>query len=1353
MSGSPFIPDNSIWSNAAVSSHSSRPHSPHMPGSLSFAGAPPTSDPSRQPTSDRTDAARLAAHPLPSRPVQSHGQRSASVLFLRGNAHDDHTRSLDSHPAKQSPGAIGGHRIPSRDMGPHLSRSNSLAASVSSFRSANSASPAPSFVTNPATDLDTPISAGKHLFQRQNSTNGALTGSPTSKDHHFFQSGSLSPNPAAHGSRDNNVSGETDYGTPRLFLDSQHVFGGGGGDGSAGARGDGGITHLDGQGWDLERSPSLRSNAGGHAAGRPRPKSWIQPQNIGSSLSQHGDRTVSQPHRSDSADDRGSGRAASAGVPSPKASLGFDDSTQGDGHSATQGYPFPASAVSQRSVSHAQPSDAQLRHDNAPGGSPHADSGGGVGPLTSSPIESSDGQLHHSSLSVHDAGQQRQRQQQQSRSSNARGGDRGGGSPAPTSAGFAAAQNASGGRGTPSLNLPRNLNLVGGLLSPTAATVGSMAAAPALSPLGSPSFAHRAEHHGHQAVQESPSSGALDDQLRQSALLNELIDRLGRVEAGMKDFSRQVSGISRNVSLLLERTKALPPASLAGGGGAAAATNSGNAGTLGAGQPAVLPGASQDEIRALNSQVAALASSVSHLLTVQGTGASAGGSMSQLAGLGIGATPYLGTPQLGGPGGGIERTGSPRVGGPLDAIGRGLSPRPGMGGRGWSSNSANAAAKEANEARWSALGGGGAAAANGRKDGLGLGPGTPSLEDASRDSGAPVAGSGFTLPNAIVTKWEHLNLHPDLLRSILKYGLGPPNKIQQRALPFLLRGSDIIAQAPPTQERIASYVIPALQLVLNAGRENAAAEGLAASLGGRLNLGSGVPPPTRGPVALIISTTVDQATQAQRMALGLGASLGIRVHIAAAGGIDVHQEAQAVVQSWPHIVVGTPQKMSELFTYLTNNAASLSGMGVMGNGAGGVPPPISTAEVRLVVLDEVDQLIARNLADHVSTLLRVLPQPSPPAGRTLGAGAAGAAIAAMSPGLPSNSGGIFNFGDGGAKDAGASGVGTTSLDRQVALFSNTVPQDVLNFAQSIHLRESVRVLVRRDGGSALPAGTTGGGAGAAMGGVGSVAAPQSGFLPSRPGHGREGTQPSNALGAHPVNSSINVLNDPIIAALKGLRQYYLYVAVTSNGGGGMASPNPGMGPHAANEMKLDLITDLMEDIEYGQAVVYCANSVTLEAVIYKLASKGVEAVGLTREMNSYTRQQMLARFRSPTSQFGTGNMVGTPTFAQPAGFAGGGGGGARTKKVLVVCDMAVHPKDVHQVPLIVFYDMPRSVDEYKEKIACASAGAMARPSVCINVVTASGGPRGDVEMLRTLECHLGCKMAELPIDAKQILNF
>jgi len=109
-----------------------------------------------------------------------------------------------------------------------------------------------------------------------------------------------------------------------------------------------------------------------------------------------------------------------------------------------------------------------------------------------------------------------------------------------------------------------------------------------------------------------------------------------------------------------------------------------------------------------------------------------------------------------------------------------------------------------------------------------------------------------------------------------------------------------------------------------------------------------------------------------------------------------------------------------------------------------------------------------------------------------------------------------------------------------------------------------------------------------------------------------------------------------------------------------------------------------------------------------------------------TRSQTISKFRSPNSTF---QNFGTP-------------GGTRGRKALVVHDIVLNPKEVHQIPLIVFYDLPKSVEEYKEKIACAASNGFNRPSVCVNVVTASGGPRGDIEMLRTLECHLGCKMGE-----------
>lgn len=1233
MSVSPFLSGNSIWSTNA-------PHTPLGTSGADLQGGGLDTAPCLA-ASERSgnDLSRTGAHPLPNKPVGPARSNSAVSARSTGNGADDAVRSVDSAMTTTAlrPGVIGGARAASiGNVGAagargqkqsEVSRSNSLAASVQSFRSANSGSPLP----------------------------GSL------------QSQNGFPVPLQSPCLQGNASGETEFGTPRLFLDAQHT--------------------LDQDDQVAALSFGRPSSTLGHTASastfsKPRPNSWMHP-STDSTRSMNRD-------------------TADSAFPRPASSQGNNNSAFMPSHNLDTEAAFsPNNFASKRSSSSAQFTRGPL----------DAPASANAGLLGHSSNPTSPGISNTGSLG---------RNSRVDRSS---------------------ASAAVAGRATPTLTVPSYMNLSGGLLSPTAATIGSSAPSISHSPVGSPRSASgfqnslplRSVSAGH--LFDKPPSSA-DEALAESPLIKDMLERLTRVEGGMKDFSRQISGISRNVSLLLERTKGLPPASLSNSGAHASQTSAAAASTA-------------DEVRSLNAQVNALANSVSHLLTLQGNGLGGAGvnPAPALTGLGLGQTGgMLGTPQLGGPGG-LERAASPRVGpipngqfnagpnGPFPAS-NALSPRPQGNNRGWSGPNArgqehgpdrrwNAAAQNGNSRNQNANGGGASGGASV--------PTTPSLDESAAGAmGASQVGTGLIQPNAVISKWEHLNLHPDLLRSILKYGLGPPNKIQQRALPFLLRGSDIIAQAPPTQERIASYVIPSLQLVLNVLKETG---------------GPGQTTSNRGPVALIVSTTVDQATQAQRMALGLGAPLGIRVHMVAASSIDVHQEAQSLVQAWPHLVVGTPQKMSELFTYMTNNASALH--------SGPAASAIRPSEVRLVVLDEVDQLIARNLADHVSTMLRVLPLPAAPAGVS-GANARGAG--GLSPGLPQGAmNGIFSPFENANEGLGGAAGSTNTLDRQVALFSNTVPQDVLNFAQSIHLRESVRVLVRRDGAGGGGAGGGGGGSGitqTASGGapgMGGSHGPGSGMQAQ--GSQRDLSQPTNALGAHPVNSSINTAKDPMLSALKGLRQYYLYVAVTSNGGGmGPASPVPGLSHNPAGEMKLDLISDLLEDIDFGQTVIYCANVATQEALIYKLSSKGIEALGLNREMNAYTRQQTLAKFRSPSSQFGTNTIVSSATFAQPGGFVGVGAG-SRARKALVVCELAVNPKEVHQIPLIVFYDMPRSVEDYKEKISCGAAGAMARPSVCVNVVTASGGPRGDVEMLRTLECHLGCKMAELPMDPKQILNF
>ncbi|KAK0568487.1 hypothetical protein OC861_001892 [Tilletia horrida] len=963
------------------------------------------------------------------------------------------------------------------------------------------------------------------------------------------------------------------------------------------------------------------------------------------------------------------------------------------------------------------------------------------------------------------------------------------------------------------------------MLSPAAGSFVSAPSVGVLSPValapGQAPFHLPQQQAVHGSGGPSETLAAFDSLARSSPLLGEIIQRLIRLEADVRDLHDKVdaSGIGGGPNAAQQRVGLGIDGSAAAGG----------------------PDSQQqqlqtEEVRMLRAQVSTLSSSVAQLLANQtqaqmqiraqmavsgGNGANAvvppppngpggmagAGGMppppvaqlrsgmpptsqlnrgqnlqQQLAGLGLGTpglpgelspNPALSIGAVAGTPFG-DRSASPMVGGPgpmggsgtpfnahahmlatLDAASNRLSPRP-QGGGGNAANRLSwhgpvppdgshlstartpGSVTSKDERRWSGLGpnsrfggGGGGGSTTpqlmGSEDGRMRGP----PMDMPASGGSANQHGGNASFGTTVTKWEHLNLHPDLLRAIQKYGLGPPNKIQQRSLPFLLGGMDVIAQAPPTQERIAAYVIPALQIVL---------EAVNPAKGGQ---GVGAPTP-RGPYVLIVSTTVDQATQAQRMAVGLGASLGVRVHIAAAGSIDAKQEAQMLIQASPHIVVGTPAKMCDLWTYLGKQQQQTNA---------NIP---AGGEVRFVVLDEVDQLIARNLADYVAGMLRILPMsrsgnvgPGGSAVNGPGSGVGRQGGPATSPSYPGGPGSIVR--------ENGSGTNGPNLDRQTAIFSNTVPQDVLNFASSINLRETVRVLVRRDGG--------GGGAGTVQVGIGHGNNPimvgpgstgpgsqptfqgQSPAIPSAPGGYFNAHGPKNGPGGSATPGTPGIGADPSIMALRGLRQYYLWVPVSGDGGG----PNGGFGGQGSHgrEMKLDLIGDLLEDMEFGHAVIYCGNPATMEAVTYKLASKGVEAMALHRDMSHHTRNQMMSKFRTSSSMFSNTNF-GTPNMTGgPGGFQRGG----HPRKALVVCDLAINPKDVHQIPLVLFYDMPRSVDEYKEKVLCAATGGMSRPGVCINVVTASGGPRADIEMLRTLECHLGCKMAELPMDPRQLLSF
>ena len=281
----------------------------------------------------------------------------------------------------------------------------------------------------------------------------------------------------------------------------------------------------------------------------------------------------------------------------------------------------------------------------------------------------------------------------------------------------------------------------------------------------------------------------------------------------------------------------------------------------------------------------------------------------------------------------------------------------------------------------------------------------------------------------------------------------------------------------------------------------------------------------------------------------LGGPIGVRSALgvgSASNASDIAQELNNLRQNMPHIICGTPQKLHALFT---------------SNGG------ISGSEVRFLVLDEVDQLIARNLHDFVFNIVKLLP---PPRSRPLGNGPSNGSTSSLiqsfdsSPSLPLPRR-FSSIGEAPDPSTSASNV----IERQSALFSNTVPQDVLNLATAIQLREPVRVLVRRDG----------------------------------------NVQPESGQSA------------------RGLRQYYLYLAFTAGGRSDAPSPTSGLGiigsgrgassaeTAQAREWKLDALADVFGDIEVPQAIVHVGGVTALDAVVYKLASRGLEAIPLVGPPN------------------------------------------------------------------------------------------------------------------------------------------
>ena len=202
----------------------------------------------------------------------------------------------------------------------------------------------------------------------------------------------------------------------------------------------------------------------------------------------------------------------------------------------------------------------------------------------------------------------------------------------------------------------------------------------------------------------------------------------------------------------------------------------------------------------------------------------------------------------------------------------------------------------------------------------------------------------MTEPSADAPGFTALPLDPRLLRTLAALGYEEPTPVQLAAIPPLLEGKDLLAEAPTGTGKTAAFALPMLQrlaLRLDADRE-----------AGRPADGRGIPREgTRAsrPTSLVLAPTRELAMQVAEAVHKYGRELGVRV-VPVYGGqpitTQLHRLARGV-----DVVVATPGRCVDHLDRGT----------------------IRFDEVEMVVLDEADEMLDMGFADDLEKILSALP--------------------------------------------------------------------------------------------------------------------------------------------------------------------------------------------------------------------------------------------------------------------------------------------------------------------------------------------------------------------------------------------
>jgi ATP-dependent RNA helicase DeaD len=174
--------------------------------------------------------------------------------------------------------------------------------------------------------------------------------------------------------------------------------------------------------------------------------------------------------------------------------------------------------------------------------------------------------------------------------------------------------------------------------------------------------------------------------------------------------------------------------------------------------------------------------------------------------------------------------------------------------------------------------------------------------------------------------FAEFGLDDRLLASVADLGYEEPTPIQREAIPPLLEGRDILAEAPTGTGKTAAFALPLLQ---------------------RIRIGEAGPNTTS---ALVIVPTRELAMQVAEAFHVYGKSLGVRV-VPVYGGQPIGQQLRGLRRG-VDVVVATPGRAVD---HLKRGSLSFDA-------------------ARIVVLDEADEMLDMGFAEDLDTILSATPE-------------------------------------------------------------------------------------------------------------------------------------------------------------------------------------------------------------------------------------------------------------------------------------------------------------------------------------------------------------------------------------------